>query len=297
MNLHGLRLFETIATTGSVTGAAELLAISQPAITAQVKRLEQELGVQLLEPSGRGIRLTPAGSTIHEMATRLFAVERQIEQFCTEIGQGTIGSISLAATYLPAHFLLPGWLARFKQQFEQVELTIHTTNSLDALRMLTDGQVDLAIYGGVTERETEWIQTEELFRDELWFVVAPQHHLANCHVSLTEMMAEPFIMREQGSSTRERLLSLCRTHNLPAPRIALQFNGLYEAIQAVIAGYGANFVSALIVRDEVERGALCRVYVDEVQLYNTIAVCLRKGETPRAAAGHFMNMIRGQVKR
>ncbi len=297
MNLHALRLFQTIATTGSVTRAAEMLNISQPAITAQVKRLEQDLGIQLLQPAGRGIRLTAAGHTIHEMATRLFIVERQIEQFCSDMEQGTVGAISLAATYLPAHFLLPGWLARFKQQYEQVELSIHTTNSADALRMLTNGEVDLAIYGGITERETEWIRTEELFRDELWFVVAPDHRLANQNVSLAEMMTEPFIMREQGSSTRERLLSLCRTNNLPSPRIALQFNGLYEAIQAVIAGYGANFVSALIVRDEVERGQLCRVYVDEVQLYNTIAICLRKGDELGAAAGHLIQMIRGETGR
>ncbi len=297
MNLHALRLFYTIATTGSVTRAAELLNISQPAITSQVKRLEQELGIGLLQPAGRGIRLTTAGQTMYEMATRLFAVERQMEQWCSDMQQGTVGSISLAATYLPAHVLLPGWLARFKRQYEQVELTIHTTNSADALRMLTAGQVDLAIYGGLPERETEWVRTEQLFRDELWFVVAPGHRLANRHITLAEMMAEPFIMREQGSSTRERLLSLCRTHNVPTPRIALQFNGLYEAIQAVIAGYGANFVSALIVRDEVERGLLCRVYVDEVQLYNTIAVCMRKGEEPQAAVRHFVDLIRSQSLR
>ncbi|WP_458119422.1 LysR family transcriptional regulator [Paenibacillus sp. Z6-24] len=292
MNLHALRLFYTIASTGNVTRAAEQLNISQPAITIQVKKLEKELNLQLLQPFGRGIALTAAGKDIASMAARLFAVEQQIEHFCQQHEQGLTGHIALAATYLPSHFLLPGWLSRFKRQYEEVELTIYTTNSADALHMLTHVQVDLAIYGGVPERMNEWIDMEELFRDELWFVVAPDHPYAERHISLAEMMQQPFVMREQGSSTRERLLSLCRTYNLPAPRITLQFNGLHEAIQAVIAGYGANFVSSIIVKERVKRGELCRVYVDEVQLYNTIAVCTRSQEPLSAAARHFIELIR-----
>ncbi|MFD1178697.1 LysR family transcriptional regulator [Paenibacillus puldeungensis] len=292
MNLHALRLFYTIARTRSVTQASEQLRISQPAITVQVKKLEKELGIRLLRPLGRGITLTDAGEEIARMAHRLFGLEQQIERFCGRVQEGEIGQISLAATYLPAHILLPNWLSRFKKQYEEVELVIHTTNSKEALRLLTEMEVDAAIYGGVPERMPEGVQMEELFRDELWFVVAPGHPYANQHISLVTMMQEPFVMREVGSSTRERLLSLCRTHNLPAPRIALQFNGLHEAIQAVIAGYGANFVSSLIVRDEVQRGRLCRVYVDEVELFNTIAVWTRAEDPLPMGARNFLEMIR-----
>jgi DNA-binding transcriptional LysR family regulator len=142
------------------------------------------------------------------------------------------------------------------------------------------------------EEYPDTIQTEELFQDELWFVVAPNHRYANQHVSLLEMMREPFVMREEGSSTRERLLALCRTYNSSEPRITLQFNGLHEAITAVIAGYGANFVSSLVVREYVERGDLCRVYVDSIHLQNTIAICTRKYEPLSAATINLIQMIR-----
>lgn len=115
-----------------------------------------------------------------------------------------------------------------------------------------------------------------MFQDELWFVVAPNHKYANQQVTLSEMMKEPFVMREEGSSTRERLLSLCRTYHSAVPAISLQFNGLHEAITAVIAGYGANFVSSLVVREYVDRGELSRVYVEGIHLKNTIAICTRK---------------------
>ncbi|MCK9862005.1 LysR family transcriptional regulator [Paenibacillus sp. ATY16] len=292
MNLHALRLFHTIAAAGSVTRASELLNISQPAITAQIKKFEKELMLDLFKPQGRGIALTDAGEELSVLAKRLFAVEHQIEQFAVNYRSGTIGSIRLAATYLPAHFLIPAWIAKFKQQFEQVEMNITTTNSTGALQQLLDVEADIAIFGGMAENYPDTIQTEELFQDELWFVVAPGHRYANQQVTLSEMMKEPFVMREEGSSTRERLLSLCRTYNSAVPTISLQFNGLHEAITAVIAGYGANFVSSLVVRDYVERGDLARVYVEGINLKNTIAICTRINEPLPASAMNLVQMIR-----
>ncbi|MFM9279761.1 LysR family transcriptional regulator [Paenibacillus jiagnxiensis] len=292
MNLHALRLFHVIAATGSVTRASDALNISQPAITAQIKKFEKELSLTLIQPQGRGIALTDAGEQLSVLAKRLFAVEQQMERFVQEYRSGTVGSIRIAATYLPAHFLMPAWLAQFKKQYEQVEMKITTTNSSGALEQLLNLEADIAVYGGRPEEYPDTVQAEELFQDELWFVVAPNHRYANRKVSLTEMMKEPFVMREEGSSTRERLFSLCRTYNAPAPTISLQFNGLHEAITAVIAGYGANFVSSLVVRDYVERGELCRVEVEGVHMKNTIAVCTRKHEELPAAAQNFIQMVR-----
>jgi len=292
MNLHALRLFHTVASYGSVTRASELLNISQPAITAQIKKFEKELSLVLLQPQGRGIALTNAGEELALLAKRLFAVEQQIEQFARDYRSGANGCIRLAATYLPAHFLIPAWIAKFKKQYENVEMIITTANSSDALKQLLNVEVDIAIYGGMAEEYPDTIRTEELFRDELWFVVANNHRYANRHITLADMMKEPFVMREEGSSTRERLLSLCRTYNSSVPTISLQFNGLHEAITAVIAGYGASFVSSLVVREHVERGELSLVHVEGIHLQNTIAVCTRKGEPLPAAAANLIEMIR-----
>lgn len=292
MNLHALRLFYVVASTGSVTRASELLNISQPAITSQIKKFEQELSLSLLRSQGRGIALTEAGEAVAAMAKRLFGMEQQIEQYAADYTQGLKGRIQIAATYLPAHYLLPTWIAKFKQVYEQVEMNIQTTNSSDAMNRLLQGEADCAIYGGLPEEHPEEIAAEELFRDELWFVVAPGHPYARQSVTLADMVKVPFVMREEGSPTRARLLSLCRTYNAPAPQIALQFNGLNEAIQSVIAGYGANFVSSLVVKDIVERGALCRVDVKGIHLENSIAVCTRKNESLSVTTRNFIRTIR-----
>jgi len=292
MNLHALRLFHVIATTGSVTRAAEVLSISQPAITAQIKKLEKEISLPLFKVQGRGIALTDGGEKLAVHAKRLFVIEQQIEHFLQEYRDGAAGSIRLSATYLPSHFLIPAWISKFKQQHEQIEMIVNTTNSTDALNQLLNMEVDLAIYGGMPEKYPDIIQSEELFQDELWFVTAPNHRLANQQVSILEMMESPFIMREEGSSTRERLMALCRTNNVPSPRIALQFNGLHETVKAVIAGYGASFVSSMVVSDYIKRGELCRVFVHGIHIQNIISIFTRKNENLSSAAANFIQLIR-----
>ncbi|MEK4043464.1 LysR family transcriptional regulator [Paenibacillus sp. FSL H8-0048] len=292
MNIHALRLFYYVAETGSVTKAAARLRISQPAVTSQIKRLEKDLGLALCSPSGRGISLTPFGTELAKQAGNLFTYEERIEEFVEDYRQGRKGKLRIAATYLPANFLVPGWAARFKAGHPEMEIEITTTNSAQAFEQLQRHEADVAFYGGGAKEKPEDVDWLELFEDELWFVVAPSHPFANSTVSLPEMMQEPFVMREVGSSTRERLVSLCTTYGLKPPRVTLQFSGLGEVIRSVMAGYGTNFISSLAVRDYVEWKQLCRVHVEGIQLSNHIAVCTRKNETLSAGLQRFIDICR-----
>nr|WP_154984212.1 LysR family transcriptional regulator [Paenibacillus xylanexedens] len=294
MNLHGLRLFHAIVKYGGVTRAAEELNISQPAVSSQVKRFERELGIVLFGSEGRKLVLTDAGKHLMEYAERLFMLEQEVEQFVEDMREGKKGLIRLTATYLPANFLLPRWIATFKQTHEDVELVVSTSNTQMAFDQLFRYEAEIAIYGGsgVSHPGVHW---DKLFEDEMWFVVHPDHPYAGQNITLHEMMAEPFIMREKGSATRERLAALCTTNNLPSPRITLQFNGLNETISAVKAGYGANFISSLVVREDVNQGKLARVYVQNVQLQNTIAICTRAGEQLTPAARQLVQWIRKEA--
>lgn len=290
MNIHALRLFYYVAETGSVTKAAAHLNISQPAVTSQIKKFEKELGMALFSPSGRGVTLTPFGVELWQQAGNFFTYEQQIDSFVEDYLQGRRGKLRIAATYLPANFLVPGWAAVFKAGHPDMELSITTVNTSQAFEQLKRHEADVAFYGGGAENKPVDVEWQELLRDELWFVVSPAHPYAGQTVALAEMMEQPFIMREQGSSTRARLMALCTTHGLRPPQIALQFSGLGEAIRSVIAGYGVNFISALAVREYVERGQLARVMVDGVQLYNNIAVCTRRNEQPPAAVRNFISI-------
>ncbi len=290
MNLHALRLFSRVAEKGSVTRAAEELHISQPAVTSQIKKLEHEIGLTLMVSKGRGILLTEAGHELAKHAKRLFSLEIEIESHIDRMKKGNIGKLRIVATFLPANFLLPQWIARFKQTYKDVEIELTTTNSSEAIERLVNYEAEVAFIGGSRENHPLMARIE-LFEDELWFVVHKDHKLALQTVSLAEALQEPFVFREEGSSSREKLISICRINNVKQPSIGLQMNGLNETIRAVMACYGITFVSAIEVQDYIARGDLAQVYVEGVALKNPISMYIRNKDELSSQALHFTEMV------
>lgn len=290
MNLHALRYFAKVAETGSVTLASELLRVSQPAVTAQIKRLERELGMQLWIPQGRGVALTEAGRMLADEAQRLFELEQSIEDSLDRMKKGQAGKLHLAATYLPSNFLLPGPIAAYKRRYPSVELDLTTTNSTQALELLVRFKADMAVVGGMAEEHPLLTRTAWL-EDEMCFVVHPAHPLANTETSLADMLREPFVFREEGSFAREQLLAVCRLHNLPAPAIGLQMNGLHETLRIVMEGYGAAFLSSLESEAYIAQNLLSKVDVREVRLRNPVSVFTRKEPLPPAARRFFEGLL------
>ncbi|MGC5328132.1 LysR family transcriptional regulator [Brevibacillus sp. SYSU BS000544] len=290
MNLHALRVFTEVANHLSVTRAAESLHLSQPAVTAQVRKLEEETQLRLIQSEGRGIRLTEAGITLHHYAKRLFSWEQEVERQLQGLREGTVGKLRVAATHMPAHFLLPQWLAAFKRTFPDVEVTVLTGNSRFVYDQLLNYQVDMSIVaGGWDEPE---IACEVLGEDELWFIVPSDHPFAGQHVTLKQMTSIPFLFREEGSSTRRYLEALCIAQNCNPPIIGLQLQGMNQAIQAVLAGYGAMLVPKLAVIDHVTNQRLSRVFVNDVCIKRHISLCIRKEEQVTAVVNNFCQMIR-----
>ena len=300
MNLHALRLFCAAAEAGSVTRAAERLRISQPAVTSQIKKLEAELGLRLLEADGRGVRLTEAGCLLTDRAARLFSLEADIERALAEYREGKSGTVRIAATYLPANHLLPGPLAAFRAERSEVGLSITTVNSRAAFDMLLRCEADIAVVGGGRPAPAG-LDCTPLIEDEMLFAAPEGHPLAGRSAPLAEVVRHPFVLREEGSSTREKLLACCRTLNVGPPRAGLTASGPYETIRAVKAGCGIAFVSALEVRDELARGELAVIHVPDVSAVNPIALYTRQDEPLSPAARlcleHILSAIRSLDRR
>lgn len=294
MNLHALRLFHIVAEKGNVTRAAEELNISQPAVTAQIKKLEAEIGLVLLAPKGRGILLTEAGIQLAKQTRRLFSLEAEIEQYIEQYKKGHIGKLRIVATFLPANFLLPKWLAKYKQRYPDVEIELTTTNSSKAIDQLINYEAEIVFIGGRREFHP-FINRMELFEDEMWFVVHKDHKFASKKVSLAETVREPFVFREEGSSAREKLVSLCKINNVHLPTVGLQINGLNETIRAVMEGYGVTFVSSLEVKDYIARGEVAKVHVDEIELRNPISLCTRKENELSMLTSNLIEMVMEEI--
>lgn len=298
VNLYGLIVFHHVAASGSVTRAAELLRISQPAVTAHVRNMAAELGVTLLAPKGRGILLTEAGERLAAHAARLFSLEQDILRDMTAFRNGAVGRLRIAATSLPANFLLLEHIADFKQAYPEVAITLETRNANDAEEALYRYEADIAVIGGSGE-VLEGLNKQVLLEDELWFVASPTHTLAGRTVTLGELLKEPFIMREEGSAARDRLLALCRIHGVAIPKTAIQVSGVHESLHAVEAGLGISFVSSLEARRAITRGELARVIVAAgaaAELRNPIVLYTREGEMIPPAAQRFIHVLLQSVQ-
>ncbi|KZE44664.1 transcriptional regulator [Brevibacillus parabrevis] len=295
MNLHALRIFVEVASRQSVTAAAEALSISQPAVSAQIRKLENELGLSLLTPDGRGISLTDEGRFLFEKARRIYDWEREIESHLAEIKQGEKGKLRIASTYLPSNYLVPKWLAEFKQHYEHVDVEIRTRNSLQSIELLLGCQVDLAIV--IKEAWEDDLPVDRVHMTDVlyWFILPAAHPLAGKEISIEQLVQEPFLLREQGSSTREWLFSLCREHGVRRPRVGLQYHGLIESIQSVRAGYGTMLAPALAVEEMVERNEIGRVTVPGVEIKRPVYICTRAAESShRPVVERFLAMVLGK---
>lgn len=291
MNLHGLRLFHIVAKTGSMTIAAEQLRISQPAITSQIKKFENENNITLFLPQGRGIRLTEIGKKLAKEASLIFELENRMETLIENYSQGKIGTLKIAGNYLTSNFLLPKWVSCLKKQNENVNIKITTLNTHEAVNSLIRYQSDIAVLGGGATNYLDKIDVNKIIEDDIWFVSAPNHKYANKTVSLNEIMLEPFIMREEGSYMRALLKSICNTTGICLPNSMLEFDGLHETLMASMAGYGISFCSSIAVRELVNIRKLSRIYVENVNPKNGIAICVRKKENKSQLVKNFISII------
>lgn len=292
MNLHALRLFHEVAAAGSVSGAADKLNISQPAVTMQLRKLEKELGFALTRPQGRGLALTEAGLWLAAQADRLFTLEADIERQCEAYRQGMTGQLRLAATYLPANFMLPAWIASYRQASPAVDVSVSSGNAQLVMEKLLRYEADIAWIGGHHSYPPS-IVAVPCHEDELWFVASPNHRFAGETHTLAKLAQEPFIYREQGSFTRDALLAMYRTTNVPPPPQAVQLDGPQETIRAAIQGLGITIASRMEVSHYITSGLLARIDTDIPPVVYPVSRCVRADDPLSPQASSFVaNSIR-----
>ncbi|UUZ86981.1 hypothetical protein LJK88_34330 [Paenibacillus sp. P26] len=208
---------------------------------------------------------------------------------------GRTGRPRLAATYLPANRLLPGWMAEFKRNHPAIELALTTVSSAQAAELLLGYKADIAFIGGGAPLPPD-IEQEALFDDPILFIVPKEHPFAGGRIRLEHLLELPFVLREEGSSAREMLFALCRSQRLPLPQVGLEFSGMNETIRAVVAGYGASVLSALEAEEYLKRGDVASVEVEGVRTAHPIRLCTLSGDPLSPAAAPFLAFVREQMK-
>ncbi|RUL50346.1 LysR family transcriptional regulator [Lysinibacillus antri] len=274
MNLHTLRIFTNVAKLGSITEAANLLHISQPAVTAQIRKLERELGVKLITGKGRGIQLTSEGEFLYEQGLRLFQLEEQIDEKF-KIFLEKQEKVQIASSYISTNYILPPIIAGYKLENPGVDVYVSLGNVQSVERRVLNYEVD---FGFVVQSNIghEDLHFEKIMDIPFWFVVHPTHPLADKQISIFELSEHDFIYRERGSSTLDLLEAIFYTHNCPLPKFGIQMQGVLESIKVVEAGYGMALAPACSVDEALAQGRLARVFVEQVEVNQSLYICTRK---------------------
>jgi DNA-binding transcriptional LysR family regulator len=248
LTLRQLQIFASASRQQSFVQTAEELHLTQPAVSMQIKQLEESVGLALFERVGRKLTLTEAGRTLAHHATRILGEIEDAQgalQSLTLADSGAV-SVGLAST---AKYFVPKLIARYARQYPKVEVRYSIVNREALLRLLQDNAIDLAVMGR-PPRELDAV-AEPLAYNPHVIVAAPDHPFASAqHFDLQELRHETFLSREPGSGTRTVAEQMFRNHLFtPARTVTLDSNESVK--QAVMAGMGISLMSLHTLRLEL----------------------------------------------
>ncbi len=249
MRLAYLRTFVEVVQRKSFSAAARALGLTQPAVSQQVRRLEEELGVRLLLREGRGpVSLTESGKVVLDFARSTLAAYDALRTELRRLEGEIAGTLRLAASTTPGEYLVPQLLTAFRAQHPRVEAQVTVSDTADVVQRVQSGACDLGFTGAPVEEPG--LVLERVAADEIVLAVYPEHPFAGREkVTWDEVLAQPLILREKGSGTRRtvELALAARGKELPRESVALTLGSMQAVIQAIRDGLGIGFVSALAV--------------------------------------------------
>ncbi|MGA7800645.1 MAG: LysR substrate-binding domain-containing protein [Gammaproteobacteria bacterium] len=283
-----LSIFEAVARLQSFTRASEELHLTQPAVSMQIKQLEQSVGLPLFEQLGKRIYLTEAGQELYRYSRSITDELAELDQVFEEmrgLQRGRL-AISVAST---ANYFVPRLLATFCQRHQGVTVSIDVTNRKRLLQHLMDNQTDLVVMG---QPPSEIDVVAEAFLQNPLVVIAPPGHplAATRHIPLTRLQGETFLIREQGSGTRSAMERFFAKYGVTlSTPMELSSN---EAIkQGVQAGLGLGLLSIHTLELEL---ALDRVVVLDVEHFPILRhwyIVHREGKRLPAVAEAFRKFV------
>lgn len=207
MELDQLRYFLRVAERGNYTRAAEELGISQPALSRSVQKLEDELGQPVFERRTRSVSLTDAGTLLQSRARQVLMILEDTKAEITDDGQS--GRLRIGAIPTIAPYFLPDVLQRFSSRFPRAKLIVQENTTDVLLKGCTQGELDLAIVA--LPVPAKYLETEELFEEELLLVLPPGHPLVEKNrIRLSDVEPFPFVLLDEAHCLSENITSFCR---------------------------------------------------------------------------------------
>ena len=280
-----LKVFRAVAEHLSFRKAAEHLFLTQPAITLQIKALENDLGARLFDRSANRVTLTAQGSTLLRYAKKLASLSAEAEQKLTSDDGQFSGDLALGVSTTIAQYVLPRLIGAFLDEHPRVQLSLHSGNTEEVVKLLLDGKVSIGLIEGPARERG--VHVEPFMRDELVLIAPPNSGAA--HFSPQQILACSLLMREQGSGSRRVVETALEKSGLKlkAFKSVMDLDSTEAIKSSVEAGLGIGFVSRWAISKELELGALTTAQIRGLQISRHFSLVTRSGPEQQGASEAF----------
>lgn len=297
VNLVQLRAFVMVVDHGSFSAAAREMGVSQPAVTMQVQALEADLGVTLFDRAYRKISLTESGEALLPHARKILAELDRARDDIARMADSITGRLALFASTTPGQYVLPRRLGPFLKENPEVSVSIAVADTAQVVDAIASGEADLGVTGAVIKGAKA--DFEPIGTDDVVMVCHPDHPLGSAAnpLAIDEAVTEPFVMREEGSGTRQVAEDALREAGAdPGELHVITELGTGEAIvSAVEGGLGFGMVSSLVAEKALELGTVKLVPVEGFPVSRPLFVVTPRTTLTRAAEA-FLGHLRGSAE-
>ena len=290
MNLNQLETLLTISRTLSFRKAGELLNLTQPAVSAQIKSLEDEFKTVLVDRN-QPVTLTDRGKLFLEHAERILNIVEELKMKLADLDEVPQGHFVLGTTTSIAIQILPRVLSYFQDQFPLIKTSIFTMSSSQVLAHVENGSVDIGI--GYLTVKSPAVETSVLYYDTFELVVSPDHPLAEASNVTIDMLKDvPLILLTPDTVGRRFVDEIFREHQIQ-PHIAMELGSSEEVKRLVELNLGAAIISKLSIAEEVKRGTLKMIPVIELEKMHPVGVMTKSGRYVNSAMRQFLSDLKG----
>ncbi|MEK5269797.1 LysR family transcriptional regulator [Aeribacillus sp. FSL K6-8394] len=291
MDLESLKMFCLVVEEGSISRAAKLVYVSQPAVTRKIHQLEDYYGTPLFDRSNGKMTLTKAGKMLYPIAKNIVEEIQQSKEAVKEITGHKDFTLSVGATLTIGEYLLPSLLGKFKKEVPDVKLSLAISNTPGIIDRLVDRKIDIGFVEGVVENSI--FHVKKLVDDELILVCGREHPLKKKkQIDIEELAKEKMIWREKNSGTRLIIENTLKKYGVLDKINYYMELGSTQAVKAAIeSGLGIGFLPRITVSRELKYGYLYELKIKDVEIKRHLSILSRTERFRKEIVDEFIDFI------
>jgi DNA-binding transcriptional LysR family regulator len=287
-----LLVFVTVVEKQNFSRAAEVLHMTQPAVTQYIQTLERAMGTKLLERSNKFVRLNKAGQIVYHHAKEILGLYNKMQGLVDDLTNNAGGVLSIGASYTFGEYVLPHIIARFTEQYPLIKPAITIGNTHDVEELVRNRTIDLGIVEGEIKNKT--LQIEVIAEDFMFIIVSANHRLAKQKgLKLTDLRDETWIVREKGSGTREATDGMFAKFHF-TPKNLMEFGSTQIIKESVEAGLGISLLSKRVIHKEMSLQKLHTLEIEGFPITRDFFLVTPVTEFQTKATELFIHFLRNE---